>query len=88
MSTRRIYKVTHLKELISKQQEVLVESESKGGALRHVAEKCLSVELASQFDLIRLTQDGVKVEAAKVAPEEPPIEEGAANGKAKKKVWA
>ena len=63
----RIYKVsrTHGKE----QEEHLVRADTKSGAIRHIADKCIKVEVATQDDLVTLATAGKKVEEAKTQDE-------------------
>ena len=56
MAKLRIYLVKHGKT------ERLVEAGSKYAALSYVVKTALSVDLASQADLVRLVQDGAMVE--------------------------
>jgi len=82
----RIY-VVSVKESQKKQ---LVRAESKAGALRHVAEKTMGAEVASQDDLVEMIGSGLKVEdAGKEEPESAPeAEESTLSGKKEKKDWA
>ena len=61
---QRIYKVTnggatHLVQAISQAQ-----------ALRHIAGKTFTVEVAKVIDVVQLLTDGIKVEVATNAPEQ------------------
>ena len=46
----------------------LVEASTKNTALRHVADRLLSVEVCDQKTLVAAIQDGIKVEVAGEAP--------------------
>ena len=59
--TTRIYRVTAKRPDGPKPR--LVKASSQAQALRHVVEDTLTVELASQDDLVALVATGVKVEA-------------------------
>jgi hypothetical protein len=65
----RIYKVSlkDVKGAPRNEPEILVEADSRAGALRHAAEKTMVAEVASSQDLIRLTKLNVEVESAKAA---------------------
>ncbi len=56
----RIYKV----QVKDSQERSLVRAESKAGALRHIAEKTMEAEVATQDDLVKMVAAGVKVEDA------------------------
>ena len=79
----RIYAV-HKKE--DGAEVSLVKADTKAGALRHVAEKTLTADVASQDELVKLVSAGVKVEDAKADPA-PETETEAPKGK-KEKAWA
>lgn len=55
----RIYVVTNSNGI-----ERLVEAAGKTSALAYAVKTTLTVELASQKDLVRLTNDGIEVESA------------------------
>ena len=54
----RIYKIS------ANGNEHLVNAGSRNAAARHIAQKMIVSEVASQADLIRLTAAGIKVEEA------------------------
>ena len=58
MATNRIYVVKN------GDKERLIEATSKTGALSYAVKTTMSVELASQGDLVRLLGDGIAVEAS------------------------
>ncbi len=58
--TKRIYLVLSTRI----EEKTLVRASGRGAALRHVAAKTLSVEVASQEDFISMVQSGAKVEDA------------------------
>jgi hypothetical protein len=60
----RIYKVT------ANGKESLINAGSRNAAARHIAQKMIVAEVASQADLVRLAAAGTKVEDAAVAVEE------------------
>lgn len=45
-------------------KERLIEASGKSGALAYAVKTDMSVELASQADLVRLVQDGIAVETS------------------------
>jgi len=59
----RIYRVQQAKGKVT--EEVLVRADTVAGAIRHIAQKTMSAEVATQDDLIRLAGSGAKVEDAK-----------------------
>ena len=64
MAEQRIYKVT------SANKEHLVQAISQAQALRHVAGKYYTVEVAKSIDVARLMTDGAKIETASVVAEQ------------------
>ena len=64
MAEQRIYKVT------SSNKEHLVQAISQAQALRHVAGKYYSVEVAKSIDVARLMQDGAVLEVASLTTEQ------------------
>ena len=71
MAEQRIYKVT------SANKEHLVQATSQAQALRHIAGKYYTVEVAKSIDVARLMGDGVKVETASVIAEQAQLDVGA-----------
>jgi hypothetical protein len=64
MAEQRIYKVT------SANKEHLVQAISQAQALRHVAGKYYSVEVAKSIDVARLMKDGAQLEVASLTAEQ------------------
>ncbi len=60
----RIYKVT------VNGKESLINANSRNAAARHIAQKMIVAEVASQADLVRLAAAGTKVEDAGAEPKE------------------
>jgi len=68
--------------------KTLVRADTKAGALRHVAEKTMVAEVASQDDLVTLVGAGANVEdAGKEEPEAAPEAEKEPTDGKKKKDW-
>jgi hypothetical protein len=65
---QRIYKVT------SGDKTHLVQAASQAQALRHVAGKTFTVEVAKAIDVAALMSKGVSVEASSIVPEQASIE--------------
>lgn len=65
---QRIYKVT------SADKAYLVQAVSQAQALRHIAGRQFTVEVAKAVDVAQLMSKGVQVEAASVVPEQAQIE--------------
>ena len=68
MADQRIYKVT------SGDKSHLVQAVSQAQALRHVAGKTFSVEVAKAIDVAQLMNKGTTVETASVIAEQSQIE--------------
>ena len=64
MADQRIYKVT------SANKEHLVQATSQAQALRHIAGKYYTVEVAKSIDVARLMNDGTKLEVAAITAEQ------------------
>lgn len=65
---QRIYKVT------SADKAYLVQAVSQAQALRHIAGRQFTVEVAKAVDVAQLMSKGVQVETASVVPEQSQIE--------------
>lgn len=65
---QRIYKVT------SADKAYLVQAVSQAQALRHIAGRQFTVEVAKAVDVAQLMSKGVQVETASVVPEQAQIE--------------
>ncbi len=68
MAEQRIYKVT------SGETTHLVQAASQAQALRHVAGKTFTVEVAKAIDVAQIMSKGVQVEVASVIAEQATIE--------------
>jgi len=68
MAEQRIYKVT------SADKAYLVQAVSQAQALRHIAGRQFTVEVAKAVDVAQLMSKGVQVETASVVPEQGQIE--------------
>ena len=67
---QRIYKVTN------GDKTFLVQAASQAQALRHVAGRLYSVEVAKAIDVAQLMSSGVQLEAASIIPEQAQINLG------------
>ena len=65
MAEQRIYKITN------SDKAYLVQAVSQAQALRHVAGKQYTVEVAKAVDVAQLMGKGAQVETASVIPEQP-----------------
>jgi len=68
MAEQRIYKIT------SADKAYLVQAVSQAQALRHIAGRQFTVEVAKAVDVAQLMSKGVQVETASVVPEQGQIE--------------
>lgn len=68
MAEQRIYKIT------SADKAYLVQAVSQAQALRHIAGRQFTVEVAKAVDVAQLMSKGVQVETASVVPEQSQIE--------------
>lgn len=68
MAEQRIYKIT------SADKAYLVQAVSQAQALRHIAGRQFTVEVAKAVDVAQLMSKGVQVETASVIPEQAQIE--------------
>lgn len=68
MAEQRIYKIT------SADKAYLVQAVSQAQALRHIAGRQFTVEVAKAVDVAQLMSKGVQVETASVIPEQGQIE--------------
>ena len=67
MSDQRIYKVTN------GDKEYLVQATSQAQALRHVAGRLYSVEIAKSLDVAQMMLSGIQLEVASTIPEQSQI---------------
>jgi hypothetical protein len=68
MADQRLYKVTN------GEQTYLVQATSQAQALRHVAGRLYSVEIAKPLDVAHLMSSGVTLEVATTIPEQTQLE--------------
>lgn len=68
MAEQRIYKIT------SADKAYLVQAVSQAQALRHIAGRQFTIEVAKAVDVAQLMSKGVQVETASVVPEQSQIE--------------
>ena len=68
MAEQRIYKIT------SADKAYLVQAVSQAQALRHIAGRQFTVEVAKAVDVAQLMSKGVQVETASVVPEQGQID--------------
>ena len=68
MAEQRIYKIT------SADKAYLVQAVSQAQALRHIAGRQFTVEVAKAVDVAQLMGKGIQVETASVVPEHAQIE--------------
>ena len=68
MAEQRIYKIT------SADKAYLVQAVSQAQALRHIAGRQFTVEVAKAVDVAQLMSKGIQVETASVVPEHAQIE--------------
>jgi hypothetical protein len=64
MADQRLYKVTN------GDKSYLVQATSQAQALRHVAGRLYSVEIAKPLDVARLMSSGIQLEVATTIPEQ------------------